>query len=242
MPAASMTGNRALLFSFLALAGVLAVAEFSALDLAVQDRCYDFAQHRWRVDKDDPTAQFWFYRLPKRCGAALIVYFVAAAVWRDRLGLGRREAIYLLVCLLTVPVLVALMKRYSGVFCPWDLARYGGSKPYVRLFETLPPGIGRGSCFPAAHPSGGFALMAFCFVAGTRRKRWLGAAFGFVLGWTMGGYQMLKGAHYFSHVAVTMIFAWIFALTCARWFRIPATSRSPLPLPRREADSDCRCP
>lgn len=29
------------------------------------------------------------------------------------------------------------------------------------------------------------------------------------LGWTMGLYQMLKGAHFFSHTLATMILAWI---------------------------------
>lgn len=28
-------------------------------------------------------------------------------------------------------------------------------------------------------------------------------------GWAMGAYQMLKGAHYLSHILVTMLLAWI---------------------------------
>jgi membrane-associated PAP2 superfamily phosphatase len=37
------------------------------------------------------------------------------------------------------------------------------------------------------------------------------------VGWIMGGYQMLKGAHYISDTLVTMLLAWIIhlVLRCA---------------------------
>jgi len=41
------------------------------------------------------------------------------------------------------------------------------------------------------------------------------------LGWWMGGYQMLKGAHYLSHTVTTMLAAWIIVLLWHRILRIP---------------------
>ncbi len=41
----------------------------------------------------------------------------------------------------------------------------------------------------------------------TRRGRWLGFAAGMACGWTMGIYQMLKGAHFLSHTVTTMLLA-----------------------------------
>jgi membrane-associated PAP2 superfamily phosphatase len=36
------------------------------------------------------------------------------------------------------------------------------------------------------------------------------------VGWIMGGYQMLKGAHYLSDTLVTMLLAWIIHLLLRR--------------------------
>jgi membrane-associated PAP2 superfamily phosphatase len=114
----------------------------------------------------------------------------------------------------------------TGVYCPCEIERYGGEMPYVRLFETVPPeivAVKRGRCFPAAHASGGFALMAFAF-AGARRLR--NAWWGLGWGWILGLYQMARGVHYLSHTVVSMLVAWVLILLIARLFRLDPMLRT----------------
>ena len=77
-----------------------------------------------------------------------------------------------------------------------------------------------GGCFPAGHASGGFALLGLVAARGTRRWRNGILALGLGLGWWMGGYQMLKGAHYLSHTLTTMIVAWLVVLLWRRALQI----------------------
>jgi membrane-associated PAP2 superfamily phosphatase len=103
------------------------------------------------------------------------------------------------------------------MFCPYELTRYGGDVPYVKLFERFPDDARperRGVCFPAGHASGGFALLALSGLAATRRGRLLGIAIGLAVGPWMGIYQMLKGAHYLSHTLITLVLMWLLFLAC----------------------------
>ncbi|MPN56951.1 hypothetical protein SDC9_204644 [bioreactor metagenome] len=105
------------------------------------------------------------------------------------------------------------------MYWPDQLERYGGDKPYVKVFESYPEGYHptkRGYGFPAGHASGGFALLSLWFAFETRRGRLLGLSAGLALGWTMGLYQMAKGAHFLSHTLVTMFGAWLMILLIHR--------------------------
>ena len=107
----------------------------------------------------------------------------------------------------------------TGVLYPCYVDRYGGKQPYRTLLESIPrvPGRVRGRGFPAAHCSGGFALMALYFVM-PGPARWVGLGLGLAAGWIVGLYQMLKGVHYLSHTIVTMFLAWLIILIVSRLF------------------------
>lgn len=206
------------------LVAALALFEFTPLDLVVQDWCYDFAAGRWVVDGNEPVGRFWFYNGPKfgviLTGVGLIALGLGPARWRVRLGFGRRAIGVAVLTLATVPALVGFGKSTTNIFFPSEIRRYGGDVPYVRLFEAHPAQAGetrRGHGFPAGHASGGFALIALAGLRPERRWRLFGWALGLGAGWWMGGYQMLKGAHYLSHTVVTMVLAWIILLA---WQRI----------------------
>lgn len=233
-----MRGNRGLLATLAALALVLAVFEATDLDLRVQDRFFDFERVAWRVDPAAAGPRLVFYRLPKLAISALGIGALAAglaATWAARRPAWRaalehrlpppREAFYLFAVLALVPALAGTGKRLTGVYCPAEVDRYGGPMPYVRLFEPVPPEVAavkRGRCFPAAHASGGFGLVAFAFV-GRRRTR--SALWGLGSGWVMGLYQMARGAHYLSHTIVSMLLAWLVALALARLFGLDDEGR-----------------
>lgn len=220
-----MNGNRAILLTVGLLVLSLAFFESTSLDLSVQDRLYDPA-HGWIVDRDARLPKLVFYDGPKvALGAIGAVLVVCAAVSTPRsrwFPFSRREAAFLLVCLGLVPFTAGLLKKTTGVFSPWKISRYGGEQPYRNLFQSIPyvPGQARGRGFPAAHCSGAFALMGLCFVGKRRETRWLGLSLGLVAGWTVGIYQMLKGAHYLSHTVVTMLLAWLIVQVLARAFRL----------------------
>jgi membrane-associated PAP2 superfamily phosphatase len=219
-----MNGNRAILLTGLLLVVILAVFEATSLDLLVQDRLYDAASGGWVIDRDAPLPKLVFYDAPKVgvgvLSGFLLLCAVAPASWSARFPLSRREAAFLLVCIASVVFTAGLLKKTTGVFGPWKIARYGGEAPYRKLWESIPyvAGQARGRGFPAAHCSGAFALMGLYFVGKGRAARRLGLACGLATGWTVGVYQILKGAHYLSHTLVTMVLAWLILQLVSRAF------------------------
>ncbi|WP_368566205.1 phosphatase PAP2 family protein [Pseudoxanthomonas sp. UTMC 1351] len=121
----------------------------------------------------------------------------------------------LLIATLLATLLVAWIKSWTNMDCPWDLHRYGGSRPFIGLFSQRPEGLPQGRCFPAGHASGGYAWMSlyFFFVSVKPRWRWLGLAIGVIAGLVFGVAQQLRGAHFLSHDLWTIAVCWITALT-----------------------------
>jgi membrane-associated PAP2 superfamily phosphatase len=208
--------SRALWITLGLLAGVIALFEFTDLDLGLQDHFFNTETRRWVVDEKEPAGRLVFYNGPKALVwvIALTALTLAAgpARWRERFALSRRGLWLGVLVIATVPALAGLGKKYTNVFCPSEIRRYGGDVAYAKLCEPYPDDDRpprRGGCFPAGHASGGFALMGLLAVRGTRRWRNGILALGLGLGWWMGGYQMLKGAHYLSHTLTTMLVAWL---------------------------------
>lgn len=221
--------DRTLLPAIALLALTIALFELTTLDLQVQDWFFDFSNHRWRIDRDEPIARALFYTGPKIAIIALALA-LAAALIRPPRDLRRRDIGIALLTLVAVPLLVGLGKDTTNVFCPWDITRYGGDVPYVRILARFPAGerpARRGRGFPAGHASGGFALVGLAALARTRRAQWAAIALAACVGGTMGLYQMAKGAHYLSHTLVTALLAWILFLVLRRAL---GAHRDPAPL------------
>ncbi len=183
----------------------------SDIDIALQDRIYDLGGRAWPLAKSYHALRLIFYDGPKFALVALAVGLFGALIWSFRnrsLARFRRRIAFVLVMLALVPATVALGKAVTNVSCPLALDRYGGTEPYVRLLDRAPEGARRGRCFPAGHASGGFALIALFFALNHRGWRIAGLASGMGMGWLMGGYQMLIGAHFLSHTVATMLLAW----------------------------------
>ncbi|MBF0455941.1 MAG: phosphatase PAP2 family protein [Magnetococcales bacterium] len=192
-------------------------------DLLVQDLFYQFDQRAWWIDKDEPVKRLIFYS-----GAKKVIIFFGLSVLggyflsfkKSRLVPYRRQLLLIALSLIFVPSLVAGAKNITNIHCPWALERYGADKPYIKLFEPYPDDFIQerpGKCFPAGHPTGGFAFMVLYFVLKTPRAKRLGLGFGLGLGWIMGIYQMLKGAHFLSHVLFSMMASWLVILLVVAW-------------------------
>ena len=201
------------------------------IDLVVQRLLYD-PQHRcWLIDANQPVLRFIFYSGVKgllfAAGGGIIIAWLSG-FWSNRLRPFRRVLFFLILSMGLVPLVVGGGKRVTNVFCPSELTIFNGNKPYVKLFDPMPPRVGeRGCCFTAGHASGGFSLMSLYFLPENRHRRYQGLAVGFGLGWLMGLYQMAKGAHFLSHTVVTMEIAWFLILLfyglLYRGWRTPVT-------------------
>lgn len=216
------------------LAASTALFELTDLDLRLQDRCYDFATGAWRIDAAAPLGRWLCYDGPKALLIALAVGLLSVLLgpvrWRDRLGWTRRGIGIALLTLVTVPVLVGAGKRVSNVFCPSEIRRYGGDMPYAKTFASYsaddrPTRQGHG--FPAGHASGGYALFGLVWLRESVRWRRGVILLALAAGGWMGGYQMLKGAHYLSHTITTLLLAWLIAAAFAEGLRAaPAEPKS----------------
>ncbi len=126
----------------------------------------------------------------------------------------RRATGYVLVCVVLGTLAVSLLKAVTNVDCPWDLARYGGTRPLIGLLDVRPQALPRARCFPAGHASAGYAWLGLYFaalqVAPHRRRAALTLALG--AGLLFGVGQQLRGAHFASHDAATALVCWLVAL------------------------------
>ncbi|MCF3648389.1 phosphatase PAP2 family protein [Synoicihabitans lomoniglobus] len=198
------------------LALTLALSELTSIDIRVQDWFFNEETGTWLIGRRDPIPRALFYNGPKYViillGVTLLTLLLGRPSWRERWHVTRKGLGVVLLTLAIVPALIGQIKATTGVYCPWDIRRYGGPAPYVRVFEMhpendRPPYKGRG--FPAGHASGGFALVGLAALTQTRRQYYAAIALALGLGWVMGIYQFAKGAHYVSHNLVTMWITWL---------------------------------
>ena len=134
------------------------------------------------------AGDWWAHRLLHDAGRWLVRGIAAAAVacWTmsfcwTALRDWRRPVGYVVVAMTAAVALVGLLKAISNVDCPWDLAGFGGDRPYVGLLGDRPDYLPRGQCFPGAHAASGYAIVCFYFVlrdVAPRCARWMLAAGG----------------------------------------------------------------
>jgi membrane-associated PAP2 superfamily phosphatase len=149
--------------------------------------------------------------------AWVLLALLAADTLRPRVpgGPDRAARAFGLAVVLSTAVAVPGLKRLSRTSCPWDLASYGGSVPYVpHWLPTLADG-GPGHCFPSGHAVAVLAFIGVYFVWRGHRPglaRAIATAVG-VLGAVYGTVQVLRGAHFVSHVLWSAWLCWAIAAT-----------------------------
>jgi len=113
------------------------------------------------------------------------------------------------VAALAAAAIVGAMKHLSSHACPWDLAIFGGSAVYDLLGASVASPSVEG-CLPAAHPVAGYAWLAvgFALYPSARRRAWQTWALAFALGTVCGAVQIVRGAHFLSHVLWSAWVVW----------------------------------
>lgn len=208
------------------------------IDLALADAAFSRGamafplRHAWLTDR---VAHTLFRRVVIVLGMA----WVGVAAWdlvapRCWSGVRRAQVRVVALSAVLVPVAIALLKQLSASHCPWDLQRYGGTQPYVRLLDAVPDGVAAGNCMPAGHASSALWLISLAVLFLPHRPRTAGAmamffmAMGFAIGWI----QQLRGAHFLTHTLWSMWIACVLigALVGLN-FTQQAVAPQPAPLP-----------
>ncbi len=195
---------------------ILFVGQFTDVDLMIEDFYYDEAL------KVFPWKNTWFAKdfmhgsvknVIIKGGYLLILLVLMDAVFRFRKisHFVRARLRFLALASVLVPTAIRAIKQYSVLHCPWTVDRYGGSVPFVRLFDPIPAGLHAGHCFPAGHATVGLWLAALCIFWLPHKPKMAVAVFssglgvGLILGWV----QQMRGAHFLFH---TLWAAWLASL------------------------------
>ncbi len=208
--AAGLPWRRDLAWTLATLLGLL-VWEVSGLDLPLQRLVGDAQGFAWGAN--------WLTKNLLHEGGRLLAGAVLlgmiALTWRPpRLGPSRAAWGWALgatvLCLLAIPGL----KRVSQTSCPWNLAEFGGTVPYVPHWL---PGLvdgGPGHCFPSGHAVSAFAFFSLYFLWRDHRPQVARACLAavLVLGALYSWGQYARGAHFVSH---SLWSAWVSWALCA---------------------------
>lgn len=223
----------ALLPGALFLAAYAAIALLHADHWVAQRLFYDANTGRWLG-----AGRWWANQLlhdggrnlVRAIAASALLTLLAASVWAP-LRPRRRAAAYVLLSIVLATGIVGALKAVTNVDCPWDLAGFGGTRPYVGLFIARPDHLPRARCFPGAHSSSGFALLCFYFLLRDRRPRAARVAFacGTALGLTFAFGQQARGAHFLSHDLTSAAVVWfvLLGLYILMWRPIERRNGSP---------------
>lgn len=193
------------------------ILEYSGLDRSFVSLFYDAETQQWLFK------QHWFLEdimhvAGKNLAVAIAVVILLA--WLASFVLSflrpyRRQLLFLLLASLSGPAIVSILKTVTHISTPWGLEIFGGSKPYIRIFDALPEGMPLGRAFPGGHSSGGFAFFSFYFLAlyCYPHYRWQALSVPLLIGGSFALTQWLRGAHFPSHDLFSLAICW-----CAAWF------------------------
>lgn len=189
-------------------------------DISLTNLFFDAQQQVFPLKRHEFLSQWMHVDLKWLMVAiALTSFGLSAASYQfSHLKVHRKSLLWVFVGMVVATTAVSILKHYNQHGCPWDIAMYGGDLPLFELFATPPAGVEAGRCFPAGHPSGGFALMAFYFSFMHSKPRfankmlWLGLAMGLLMGMA----QVMRGAHFLSHVLWSGWVVWVVLLLLYR--------------------------
>lgn len=191
--------------------------EFTQLDLWITRHFYDAELHQW-IYKESLLAetilhvggQYFTYI----SAAGMVICLLASVRSNSAFHHYRCELVYLLVASISGPIIIALLKSSTHIYCPWSLTLFGGDKPYVRLFDYVTDNLKIGHCFPAAHAGSGFTFISLYFFLMLVKPEYksYGLYFGLALGIVYGASQQVRGAHFFSHDVFSLAVCWFSSL------------------------------
>ena len=210
--------NNQLLITTILLVVVVALFQFTQLDIIFQENFYNYETKSWLIDKNEPILKFFLYDGLKKLLILFAVLVLFSLIFLRKKKIVQEYKKGLIIVLLSaifVPLVVGSLKATTNIPCPCNIVNFGGNYPDVKVFDSYPKDFiqkKKIKCWPAGHASGGFALMALFFLFKTARNKKIAIITALVIGWSMGTYKMLLGDHFLSHTIITMLIAWIIIL------------------------------
>lgn len=190
---------------------ILLIGEFTQIDLMIEDYYYDSTL------KTFPWKNTWFAKILMHVyvknlilGFGFLLYSILLIDMFKPLMImnnwSRLRLKFVALASIIIPLTLSVLKKYSVLHCPWDVDRYNGSAPFLKLLDYVPKGLDAGACFPAGHASTGLWLASLCiFWLPTNPTKAtyvfaMGLFTGFILGWV----QQMRGAHFLFHTLWSM--------------------------------------
>lgn len=185
---------------------------FSNVDMQIQQIL--FSKGSWLISPDDTFFNFFFYLLPKIivvcCALACLLFFLFARIKKRKLNVATKVGlIVVLFCICLYPVFINILKEILRQPCPRDLKQFGGQYSGSMITYLLQHGEIR--CFPGAHASAPFSLIAFKYLFTDDYNRALFLIVILPFATLISLYQVFRGVHFVSDTIFTAFGAWVFA-------------------------------
>ncbi len=195
---------------------ILALGEFTNIDLLVADYYFDAALNTFPWKSNWFANEFMHVYLKKLIvysGYLLYLFLLIDCVkpWKKVNHFMRVRLRFVAIASFLIPFVIRTIKHNSVFECPWNIDRYGGTAPFLKLLDHIPVGTEIGHCFPAGHATVGIWLAAICVFWLPHNPKvaikvfTIGLSIGFVMGWV----QQMRGAHFLFHTLWT---AWLASL------------------------------
>lgn len=191
--------------------------EISGLDLRLADSIFAWSGEVWSL-RDNWLTSVVIHDGGRDLVALLLLALVGlllSGFHFPALRQYRKGLCYVLVTALLSAIVINLLKQWSGVACPWDLQRYGGTFSYEGVYFARGDAEMSG-CFPAGHASAAYAWLGLYYFARVHfpRYRFHVLCAVLVMGMTFGLGQQLRGAHFLSHDLWSLAICWSIATAC----------------------------
>lgn len=192
---------------------ILAVGEFTNIDLLIEDYYFD------PILKTFPWKNTWLAKdlmhvyvknVILAFGFSLYLFLLVdlCKPWKQMTKASRFKFRFVAIASVLIPLSVSWLKSFSNLHCPWDIVRYHGTAPFLKLLDHVPAGMSPGACFPAGHTTSGLWLASLCifWLPHDPKKAAYVFAGGLSVGLVLGWVQQMRGAHFLFH---TLWSAWI---------------------------------
>ncbi|MEY4412869.1 MAG: hypothetical protein RIQ53_162 [Pseudomonadota bacterium] len=157
---------------------------------------------------------------------------VDVGLWAALRALPRRLRLGWWGVTLALALLIPGLKRLSHTSCPWDLQAWGGRLAWVPHWQLGLRDGGPGHCFPSGHAVSAAAWFTLYFLlrglhpAATGRRMLIGVLLAVAVS---GLVQVLRGAHFVSHVLWSAWLCWAVCVVADRVLSRPDGGRASSP-------------
>ena len=210
--------NLQIIITSIILIFVIALFQFSEIDILVQSHFFNFETKKWLLDENEPIMKFFFYNGAKNTLLIFAIIILFSLIFFRKNTLIKEYKKGLIIVLLAaaiIPSVVGTLKAVTNTPCPNNINYFEGEYPNLKVFDLYPKDFVQKSkikCWPAGHASGGFALLSLFFLFKTSKNRKKSIIFALLVGWSMGLYKMFVGDHFLSHTIITMVLSWLIIL------------------------------